>query len=107
MLESAGRQQGISGKLEKDIPQNGFNIRLIAVKGDDVQHLLDVLVDTPFPGNVELSVAEIGTDKSTLVDRIWTAGTVQPLSGIDHAKTPQPRSNPFQVMQTFCSNVRS
>jgi hypothetical protein len=107
MLESAGRRQEISGEFDKEVSQDGFNIRLITVKGDDVQHLLDMLADTPFPGKVELSVAEIGTDKWRLVDDIWTTGTVQPLSGIDHGKTPQPRSNPFQVMQTFCSNVRS
>jgi hypothetical protein len=106
-LEGTNRRLEISGELEADAQQGRSDWRLLLVKGYDVVRLLEMLGDTPFPAKVELSVQLAGTDKPVVSDRIWTTGTVQPLSDVGHAQLPQPRSNPFRVMQTFCSTPPS
>lgn len=106
-LENTTRRLEISGELEAEAQQGRTDWHLVMVKGDDVVRLLEMLGGTPFPAKVEVSVQLVGMDRPMVADRTWTTGTVQPLSDAGHAQIPQPRSNPFRIMQTFCSAIPS
>jgi len=76
-------------------------LRLLTVKGERARELVRMLSDLPFPGIAYLSILDQDKKEEGIL-RLFAVGTVNPKSDIQHARFPQPRSNPLSVMAKFC-----
>lgn len=74
--------------------------RSLTVDGENAKRLLRLLSSLPFPGIARFTILD--QDKEEGVLRLFTTGTVAPKSDAQHARFPQPQSNPLSVMATFC-----
>jgi hypothetical protein len=81
--------------------------RTIDVEGDAARQMLSALAEAQFPEQRNLSIADDAHSEYKPLDRISTFGKVQPVASSTFTKgpIPEPPSNPFQVMQSFCAKV--
>lgn len=79
----------------------GGRLRLITVKGDDVQTMLTAMAVVEFPGRIALSFSTASGPPAVL-DNIPTTGAVRPAIDAEHQRFAQPPSDPLKVVETFC-----
>jgi len=104
-VEFMGKSRDFSATLEPSTTTDPLPLRLLTVKGDQARELVRMLSDLPFPGIAYLSILDQDKKEESVL-RLFTMGTVNPKSDIEHARFPQPRSNPLSVMAKFCKRQK-
>lgn len=112
MSDGRGLDERVEARLLADyypsrtVPEQGHR-RAMLVEGEEAQHMLSILAKTPFPARLDLLIADDTQSEPRSTIRVWTVGTVQPVAESTYTAEliPEPPSNPFKVMDSFCAKA--